>query len=177
MIYPIVRSALPLAAIMNHMRGAVKEIDADIPVSKLHSMDELSRLVLARQRFNMLMIATLAVVALILASIGLYGVMSSLVSQRSREIGIRMALGGQPNDVRWLVVRESVWICLIGLVVGTGATLASSGALKAMLFGIAVTDPITYTSIAALLFGVSCVAAFGPARRATRVAPLVALRD
>ncbi|MEP6764000.1 MAG: ABC transporter permease [Gemmatimonadaceae bacterium] len=177
MLYPVVRSTLSPVAMMNFMRSAVKSVDENIPVSKLQSMEAITASALSRQRFNMLMIATLAIVALILASVGLYGVMSSLVTQRSREIGIRMALGGQPNDVRWLVVRESLWICVIGLIVGTGATLATSHALKSMLFGIAVTDPVTYTSIAALLFAVSCVAAYGPARRATRVAPLVALRD
>ena len=177
MIYPVVRGTLAPAAMIIALRAAVKSVDADIPISKVRTMEGIATSALARQRFNMLMIMSLAIVALVLASVGLYGVMSSLVTQRSREIGIRMALGGQPSDVRWLVVRESVWICIIGLVVGTAATLATSGALKSMLFGIAVTDPITYASIAALLFGVSCVAAYGPARRATQVAPLVALRD
>jgi putative ABC transport system permease protein len=177
MLYSVVRTSASPATLANPMRDAVRLLDRDLPVSKVRAMDDLVRQTLARQRFNMLMLALLALVALGLASIGLYGVMSYLVAQRTREIGIRVALGGQPRDVRWLVVRESLWISVAGLVIGTGVTLMLSGVLGKLLFGIRATDPVTYVSIATLLFVVSWVAAYGPARRATRVAPLIALRD
>jgi putative ABC transport system permease protein len=95
----------------------------------------------------------------------------------TREIGIRVALGGQPRDVRGLVVRESMTIAVGGLVIGTGGSLALSKGIESMLFGISRTDPLTYGTIATVLLIVAAMAAFGPARRATRVDPLVALRD
>ncbi|MEO7999248.1 MAG: FtsX-like permease family protein, partial [Gemmatimonadaceae bacterium] len=177
MIYSIVRSSVPPYSLSASLRGAVQAIDRDLPVSKLQSMDDVQAKVVARQRFNMLMIGMLAVVALVLASVGLYGVMSYLVTQRAKEIGIRMALGGRAPHVRWLVVRESLWISLGGLAAGTVATLALSGVLGKMLFEVKATDPATYASIAALLLVVASVAAYAPARRATRVMPLEVLRD
>ncbi|MEP6834947.1 MAG: ABC transporter permease [Gemmatimonas sp.] len=177
MIYSVVRTSVSPNTLARALRGAVELLDKDLPVSKLQSMTEVQLKIVARQRFNMLMIGMLAVVALVLASVGLYGVMSYLVTQRAREIGIRMALGGQASDVRWLVVRESLWISLGGLAGGTIATLALSGVLGKMLYEVKATDPATYASIAVLLLSVASVAAYGPARRATRVAPLEVLRD
>ena len=116
-------------------------------------------------------------VALGLASIGLYGVMSYLVAQRTREIGIRIALGGSPGNVRGLVVRESMGIAAAGVLVGTAVTLALSGALSRLLYGVSATDPATYAAIASLLAVVAALAAYGPARRATRIDPLAALRE
>lgn len=176
MIYSVVRSSAAPYSLSSAMRGAVQSLDRDLPVSKLQSMDDVQCKVVARQRFNMLMNGMLAVVALVLASVGLYGVMSYLVTQRSREIGFRMALGGRARHVRWLVVRESLWISLGGLAAGTLATLALSGVLGKMLFEVKATDPATYALIAALLLIVASVAAYGPARRATRVMPLEVLR-
>lgn len=177
MIYSVIRSNVPPHTLTQPMRDAVRSLDADLPVAKLQSVDDILYKVLARQRFNVIMIGALALVALTLASIGLYGVMSYLVTQRSKEIGIRMALGGQPAHVRWLVMRESLVIAMAGLIVGTTASLAMSGVLAKMLYGIQATDAATYASIAGLLFVVSAVAAFGPVRRATRVAPLEVLRE
>ncbi|HEY4218553.1 MAG TPA: ABC transporter permease [Gemmatimonadaceae bacterium] len=182
MISMVTRSArhdgvLDVATSANALRAAVRELDHNLPVSKLNSMDEVVSLAIARQRFNMLMIALFGVAALGLASVGLYGVMAYLVAQRTHEIGIRVALGGQPSDVRRLVLRESMMLAATGVVVGTAITLAISGTLGKLLYGVSPTDPITYAAIAGLLLVVAGGAAYGPARRATRVDPMVALRE
>ncbi|HEV8357637.1 MAG TPA: FtsX-like permease family protein [Gemmatimonadales bacterium] len=140
-------------------------------------MDQLLSGATARQRFNLLMIGVFAVVALGLASVGLYGVMSYLVSQRTREIGIRIALGGQPGDVRRMVVRESLVISVSGLLAGAAVSLALSSIIGRVLFGVRPTDPPTCIAIVLLLLLVAAAASNGPARRATRVDPLVALRE
>jgi ABC-type antimicrobial peptide transport system permease subunit len=118
-----------------------------------------------------------ALTALTLASIGVYGVMAFLVAQRSREIGIRVALGGEPRAIRGLVLREGMLICVAGLCVGLALSLVVSRTLSGLLFGVAPTDPITYVGIAFLLLAVGAGASFGPANRATRVDPMVVLRD
>jgi putative ABC transport system permease protein len=177
MISLVARAAVNPASLTNDLRGVVRALDRDLPVSNLRAMSDVVAGATARQRFNMLMISLFALAALGLASIGLYGVMSYLVAQRTREIGIRVALGGQPGDVRRLILGESMAIAAAGVAVGTVATLALSGALSKLLFGISATDPATYSTIAALLLVVAAVAAYGPARRATRVDPIVALRE
>jgi len=165
------------AALAGSIRAAVRSLDADLPTAQIQTLDELMINVTARQRFNMLLLGVFAMVALALASIGLYGVMSYLVSQRNREIGIRIALGGQPADVRRLVMRESIAIAIGGLLVGGAASLAVSRLLSGLLFGIKPTDVPTYAGISALLLAVAALASWGPVRRATQVDPLVALRD
>jgi putative ABC transport system permease protein len=177
MMYVVAKTNGDPYAVAGSMRQAVQSLDRDLPVTKQRSLADLERDAIARQRFNLVLTALFAIAALALASIGLYGVMSYLVAQRTREIGIRVALGGQPGDVRGMVMRESLAIAVVGLMVGTVGSLALSRGLTRFLFGITATDPITYGSIAVLLLVVSCLAAFGPARRATRVDPLVALRD
>lgn len=177
MIYSVVRTQDAPNLLVSQMREAVRSMDRDVPVSKVQSVDELLLKSLARPRFNVLMIGALAIVALVLASIGLYGVMSYLVNQRAREIGIRMALGGQPAHVRWMVVRESLTIALIGVAVGTAASVAMSGAVSGLLYGVTPTDVFTFGSVALFLLVVAVVASIGPVRRATGVAPLDVLRD
>jgi predicted permease len=177
MLYAVVKTSLPPATLAAPMRQAVRSLDANLPVAKQRAVAELLHDSIARQRFSLALIAIFAVAALALASIGLYGIMAYLVAQRTREIGIRVALGGQPGDVRRMVMRESLGIAALGLVIGTVGSLMLSGGLSGFLFEIEPTDPATYASIAALLVVVAALAAFGPARRATRVDPLVALRD
>ena len=164
-------------ALAGPIRGVVRTHDPDLPTAQLQTLNELVTNATARQRFNMLMLTVFALVALGLASVGLYGVMSYLVSQRNREIGIRIALGGQPADVRRLVLRESLWISVGGLVAGAAASLALSRLLTGLLYGIKPIDVPTYAGIGALLLTVAALASYGPARRATRVDPLVALRE
>jgi predicted permease len=173
----VVRTAGPPFALARSVREVVRRHDPDLPTSAMQSMEELTSAAIAPQRFNLLMLGLFAIVALVLASVGLYGVMSYLVSQRSREIGIRIALGGRPLDVRSMVVRESLGIALGGLAVGAVVSLALSRAVTTLLFGVSPLDPLTYATITILLLGVAALAAFGPARRAARVDPLVALRE
>jgi predicted permease len=175
--YPVVKTSRDPLTLAAPMREAVHSLDRNLPVAKQRSMADLEHASLARQRFNLVMIAIFAAAALTLAAIGLYGVMAYLVAQRTREIGIRVALGGQPSDVRSLVVRESLWIAAIGVAIGITGTVAASSTLSDLLYGISATDPVTYAVIAGMLLLVALGAAFGPARRATRVDPLVALRE
>ena len=150
---------------------------ADMPISKFASLDDIVSRSLSKQRFNALLLGIFAATALVLASVGLYGVMAYLVSQRTREIGIRMALGGEVGAIRGMVLREGILIALTGLLVGVVASLLLGRTLSGLLFGVSATDPATYASIGALLLAVGCAASYGPARRATRVDPVIALRD
>jgi putative ABC transport system permease protein len=175
--YVVVRTGATTASVGSALRGAVHSIDRDLAVSRLRSMDEVVASAVARQRFNLLMLALFAGVALGLATVGLYGVMTYLVAQRTREIGIRIALGGQPYDVQRFVVQECLVIALIGLAIGTAGTLALSGALGSLLYGVRATDPLTYGVVASVLLAVALAAAYVPARRATRIDPMLALRE
>ena len=177
MLYTVVKSDADPYALAGAIRNAVQSLDRDLPISKQRSLADLQRDAIARQRFNLVLTALFAIAALALASIGLYGVMAYLVAQRTREIGIRVALGGQPGDVRGMILKESLTIAGAGLVVGLVISLAVSRSLTSFLFEVKPTDPVTYGSIAVLLLAVAGLAAFGPARRATRVDPLMALRD
>jgi len=173
----VVRARTQPMALVRPIRDVVRQLDPQLPVSKVSLLEDLVAGAMASQRFNALLLGVFALTALLLASVGLYGVMAYLVSQRTREIGIRVALGGQPAAIRAAVMREGFWIAVAGLVVGIGISLLTSRALGGLLFGVSPTDPATYGAIVGTLLLVSLIASFGPARRATRVDPLIALRD
>jgi putative ABC transport system permease protein len=158
------------------VRQSVWSLDRDLPIQRLATMEDRVAEVLAPRRFNMMLFGVFAFVALLLAVIGIYGVIAYSVAQRTHEIGIRMALGATSRDVLWLVVRQGMLLALIGVAVGTGAALALTRILKNLLFGVSATDPATFAGIALLLGLVALLACWIPARRATRVDPLVALR-
>jgi putative ABC transport system permease protein len=128
-------------------------------------------------RFLSILLALLATLGLVLAAIGAYGVMSYAVSQRTNEIGIRMALGAQSSDVVWLVLRRGIVIALVGLSVGVVVSLALGRVASALLFGAPTYDPIALVGSSLLLFTTACLACYLPVRRATRIDPLVALRS
>jgi len=158
------------------LRQAVAAVDPDLATGDVRTIDEYLAQSVATPRFNATLIAGFAALALFLAGCGLYGVMSYAVAQRSREIGIRMALGAQPGDVRGMVVAQALKMGLTGLIVGLAGALATSRLLDKLLFGIGPSDPATFAAVCTMLLGVVLIAAYLPARRATRVDPMVALR-
>ena len=158
------------------VRRAVWEIDKDQPVSNIQTMDQILADSIARQRFSMLLLAIFAVVALVLAGVGIYGVRSYSVAQRTHEIGIRMALGAQTPAVLKLAVGYGMKLVIAGIVIGLIAAFALTRVMATLLFGVTATDPTTFTLISLILVFVAAIASYIPARRATKVDPIIALR-
>jgi putative ABC transport system permease protein len=158
------------------VRGQVWAGDKDLPVSNIETMERLMAKSVAPQRFNLLLLGVFALVGLALACVGLYGVMSYTVTQRTREIGVRMAMGAQTGDALRLVIGEGMKLALIGVALGLCGALVLTRLLKTLLFSVSATDPLTFIVIATLLIIVALLACWIPARRATEVDPLVALR-
>ena len=157
-------------------RAEVKAFDPAQIIWRVQTLEQLLGTSVAPRRFNMLLLAIFASVALILAAIGLYGVMSYSVSWQTHEIGIRMALGANRADVLRLVVQQGMKITVLGLALGLVGAFFVSRVLIGMLYGISPTDPLTFTGVSIVLLVVALVACLLPARRATRVDPIVALR-
>ena len=172
----IVRTTGDPLAVATALRAAVRALDRTIPVSEVRTLDQVVGTSVSNRRFNTGLLATFALLALLLAGIGTYGVISYGVSQRSYEIGVRMALGAEDRSVLMLVMSEGVLLCAIGLVVGLAASVGVSQALKAMLVGVHAFDLPTVALTSALLAVVAVVASVVPARRALRVSPTDALR-
>jgi putative ABC transport system permease protein len=162
------------------MTQAVKEqvwrVDSQLPLTKVQTMHKVAAASFAARRFNMLLLAIFAGLALVLAAVGIYGVMSYAVTQRTQEIGIRMALGAQASDVLKLIVRNGMTLTLIGTAAGLAGAFALTRLMTTMLFGVTPTDVGTFATVALLLIAVAFLACYLPARRATKVDPLVALR-
>jgi putative ABC transport system permease protein len=158
------------------MRQVIKQMDKEQYVAAIQPMTKLVAESVARHRFNTLLTGLFAVVALLLASVGIFGVLNYTVAQRTQEIGLRVALGAQTRDVLRLVMGQGVRLILFGLALGLAASFALTRVLAGMLFGVKPTDPLTFVSVSFLLAGVALVACYIPARRATKVDPLVALR-
>ena len=157
-------------------REQVLAIDKDQPVSKVRTMDEVMDASVSAPRFRTLLLALFGVAALLLAAIGIYGVMSYSVSQRTREIGIRMALGAAQPEVIKLVLRQGLALTLAGLGIGLLGALGLTHLLSGMLYEVRPTDPLTFAGVALLLTAISLLANYIPARGATKVDPMVALR-
>jgi putative ABC transport system permease protein len=186
-VAPVIGSAAVLvkttgnpASLMTVARQQVASINKDVPVSSMMTMEDIVSNSVASRRFSLLLLAVFAGVALILAAVGIYGVISYWVAQRTREIGIRMALGAKLSDVFRLVIFQAMSMVLIGLGIGLITAFVMSKLLASrfsgQLFGIKSTDPITFISVALLLAAVALIACFIPARRAVKVEPTVALR-
>jgi putative ABC transport system permease protein len=158
------------------VRKALLEIDPDQPVSDVRTMDEVMATTVGRARFNTLLLGLFAGLATLLAAIGIFGVMNYSVTLRTREIGLRMALGAQPREVLRLILKQGLLLTAIGIAVGLAGALALTRVMSGLLFGVGSTDPATFAAIALLLTLVSLIACYLPARRATRVNPLIALR-
>ncbi len=164
-------------ALTSDVQKAVWSVNADIPLDNLRTMQDVIANSVLKRRFTMLLLAIFAGLALLLAAVGLYGVMSYTVSQRTHEIGIRMALGARRLDVLKLVVGQGMWLTAAGVALGVVASLAATRLLSGFLFGVSATDPLTFGLVSALLAGVALAANYVPAHRATKVDPMVALRD
>jgi len=158
------------------LRSALGEIDPNQPLVRVRTMEENMAATVAQPRFRTWLIGIFAAVALVLAAVGVYGVMSYTVTQRTNEIGIRVTLGAQPEDVFKAIVGEGLRLALAGVAIGTVAALALTRLLQSFLFGVSAYDPITFLGVAMLLTMVAAAASFFPARRATLVDPIVALR-
>ena len=172
----VVRTAGDPLAIAGAVRDEVRSLDSELPVYRIKTLDQYMKESVAQRRFNTLLLALFAGTALILTSVGLYGVMAYSVAQRTREIGVRVALGAQTGDVLRLVVGQGMKLTLIGVVIGLLASLALTWLMKSLLFDISPTDPPTFAGIALLLAIVALLACWVPARRAAKVDPMVALR-
>ncbi|MGH9834187.1 MAG: ABC transporter permease, partial [Blastocatellia bacterium] len=158
------------------IRSEMRQLDPALPIRNLRSMEQLVGRSVAPQRFNLSLLGLLAALGLLLAAVGIYGVMAYGVSQRAQEIGLRMALGAQTRDVMKLVVKQGMALALIGVAIGLIASFALTRLMKTLLFGVSATDPLTFIVISLLLTFVALLACWIPARRATRVDPIIALR-
>jgi len=151
-------------------------MDKDEPMAKIRTMDQLVANSVASSRFMMFLLSAFAGLALVLACIGIYGVMAYSVAQRTSEIGIRMALGAQKNDVLRMVIGQGVRLTLPGTVMGIAGAIALTRFLSSLLYGVKPTDPLTFVAVSLLLTAVALLACYIPARRAMRVDPVVALK-
>jgi putative ABC transport system permease protein len=173
----VVRSAGNPATIIGPLRAAVRSVDPDQPIARVRTMEEMMDDALGQRRFSMLLLGLFAGLALLLASIGIYGVMSFDVARRSQEMGVRMALGAQPGNVLSLVVKRGMTLAVVGVVVGLAGAFALSRLIASQLYEVGATDPMTFAIVALLLTGVALTATLLPAIRATRGDPVVALRQ
>jgi putative ABC transport system permease protein len=158
------------------IRQALRSIDPALPITQLRTMDEIIADSLSQRRFNTALLLVFAIVAALLAAVGVYGVMSYLVTQRTHELGVRMALGAQRGDILKLVAGGGAKLAAIGITVGVTLALAMTRLMSGLLFGVGVTDPWTFILIALLFAVVALLASYLPARRAARTDPLTALR-
>jgi putative ABC transport system permease protein len=172
----VIRTTTDPATLTSAVRKAIWEVDKDHPIYNVKTMEQHVAESISRRRFSMLMLSAFALIALLLSMVGIYGVMAFVVTQRTHEIGIRMALGARPRDVLKLVVGQGVKLITAGVALGLVGALALSRFLMSLLYEVSATDPMTFAGVALLLAVVALVACYLPARRALKVDPLVALR-
>ena len=172
----LTRTDVEPSSLTSAVRGEIAALNKTQPVFNVQTMEQIVSQSVAPRRFSMLLLSVFAVVALILASIGIYGMMSYAVAQRTREIGLRMTLGAQRGNVLRLVIGQGMKLVIVGVVLGLVAAIALTRTMKSLLFGVSATDPETFIGIALLLTIVALLACWIPARRATKVDPIVALR-
>jgi ABC-type antimicrobial peptide transport system permease subunit len=174
-VYAIVRTRIPLSS--SSIESAIHDLDRTVPVFKDRTVDQVMSEASSRRRLAMVVLSVFGSVAVLLAAIGLYGVIAQSVAERRQEIGVRMALGAARGQVLRLFVRQGLIIVAVGIGCGLGATMAAARSLASLVFGVTVTDPATLGAVAALLTAVTLLACYVPARSATRVDPMNALRS
>ena len=171
----VVRTAGDPAAFVNTLRREVQAVDKDQPIYNVRTFDDVVMNSLGTRRVSMQLFTVFAIAALLLAAVGIYGVMAYSVTQRTQEIGIRMALGAQKSDVLRLVVRQGMTLALIGVIAGLAGAFALTRVIANLLFGVGASDPATFVGLSLLLVGVAFIACYLPARRAARLDPMIAL--
>jgi putative ABC transport system permease protein len=172
----VARTAAEPPVLAANLRSTVAAVDPEVPVSEVLTLEQVVSRSVAAPRFTMLLLAVFAAVALLLGAVGIYGVVAYSVTRRTREIGVRMALGARVEDVARLVIGQGLLLTLVGVAIGLVVALAATRVLSSLLYGIEPTDPVTFLAVPLLLTLVALLASYLPARRATRVDPLVALR-
>ena len=172
----VVRSSVEPASLGASVRQAVNEVDRSVPVADVKTMDHVVSESITQPRFNLFLLGLFSAVAMILSAAGIYGVTAYTVTQRTRELGIRIALGAQVGDVLKMILGQGMAVIGVGLVVGLAAAFGLMRLLRSLLFGVGENDPLTFAAITSVLVLVTLVACYIPARRATKVDPLVALR-
>jgi len=176
MVFAIRTSRPAATSLVPEVRAAVWAVNANLPLANVRTLDEILDRSMARTSFTLVMLAIAAAVALALSVVGIYGVISYIVSQRTREIGVRMAVGADGRDVRRMVLRQSMILAGIGVVIGLGAAVGLTRLMSSLLYGVEATDPLTFGLVAAVVTVVALVASYLPALRASRTDPLEALR-
>ncbi|HET6975500.1 MAG TPA: ABC transporter permease [Pyrinomonadaceae bacterium] len=171
-----VRTQNDAAGTAQALKQEIWKVDSQLPVTKVETMSDVAASSFAARRFNMSLLSLFAALALVLAAIGIYGVMSNAVTQRTQEIGIRLALGASTIDVLKLIIRNGLTLVIVGVAIGLGGAFALTRLMATLLFGVTPTDGLTIAVVSGVLIGVALLACFIPARRATKVDPLVALR-
>jgi ABC-type antimicrobial peptide transport system permease subunit len=173
----VVRSTAAPSTVISAIRAQVREIDRDLPISDLRQLTEVVAASVSRPRFYTMVLGVFAAIALVLASVGIYGVISYAVSLRTRELGIRIALGATGSQVSRLVLQQGVTLALAGVVLGGVGAFWLTRLLAKLLFDVSPKDPLTFFGVAGLLTAIAALACYVPARRAARVDPLLAMRD
>jgi putative ABC transport system permease protein len=174
--YVVIRTSMNPRSLEPTVKSVVADLDKDLPIVNLRTMDELMTEAVAPPRFRTILVSMFAVVGLLLAAIGIYGVMAYAVTERTHELGVRIALGADRGDVLRIVLGEAAWLAVCGVGLGVAGALATTRLIQTLLFGVTATDALTFAAIAVLLAATALVASYIPARRATRVDPMVALR-
>ncbi|HSL55525.1 MAG TPA: FtsX-like permease family protein [Pyrinomonadaceae bacterium] len=173
----LVRTTTEPGSQLAAVKRAIREVNPNQTFARTATMEELVADSLKERRFNLFLLGLFAAIALLLATIGIYGSISYSTRQRTNEIGVRIALGAQSRDVLRLIVGQGIWLALIGVAIGLGVALLLTRAIRSFLFGVSPTDPLTFLAISVLLLLTALIASLIPARRATKVDPLVALRN
>ena len=173
----VVRTSVAPEAAVRAVEQQVRAVDSDQPISDVKTMDQRRDAALAPERFQLILIGSFALIAIVLAAAGVYGTMSYLVARRTREIGIRMAMGARQADILRMVLGETATLVLLAIAAGLGGAWAVTRYIRSMLYGVSELDPTTFVLTSVLLAVIVLTASLGPARRAVRVDPMIALRD